>query len=302
MNIKTDMPEKGWWDKLPKKYHKWIRLGRFDRPIGSWLLLLPCLWTLPIFLNSITELLEIYFIFIIGAFSMRAAGCTINDLWDKDIDKKISRTRHRPIASGEVSTKAAFGFLMILLTISLLCLLNLNKFTWLIALSSLPLIVLYPLAKRVTKWPQFVLGITFSWGVPTAWAATNTDFNTGILFLYLGTVFWVIGYDTIYGYQDKFEDKIFNVKNTAITTENYYVNFIMFFYLISFLNFLLAGVILKIHFGWYLGLFFMLIHFIYQIQRIKMINRNESLKLFNSNKIAGLFLTIGSLSKFLEMV
>ena len=302
MNIKTDMPEKGWWDKLPKKYHKWIRLGRFDRPIGSWLLLLPCLWTLPIFLNSITDLLEIYFIFIIGAFSMRAAGCTINDLWDKDIDKKISRTRDRPIASGEVSTKAAFGFLMILLTISLLCLLNLNKFTWLIALSSLPLIVLYPLAKRVTKWPQFVLGITFSWGVPTAWAATNTDFNTGVLFLYLGTVFWVIGYDTIYGYQDKFEDKIFNIKNTAITTENYYVNFIMFFYLISILNFFLAGIILKICFGWYVGLFFMLIHFIYQIQRIKMINRDESLKLFNSNKIAGLFLTIGSLSKFLEMV
>ena len=302
MNIKTDMPEKGWWDKLPKKYHKWIRLGRFDRPIGSWLLLLPCLWTLPIFLNSITDLLEIYFIFIIGAFSMRAAGCTINDLWDKDIDKKISRTRHRPIASGEVSIKAAFGFLMILLTISLLCLLNLNKFTWLIALSSLPLIVLYPLAKRVTKWPQFVLGITFSWGVPTAWAATNTDFNTGILFLYLGTVFWVIGYDTIYGYQDKFEDKIFNIKNTAITTENYYVNFIMFFYLISILNFLLAGIILKIYFGWYVGLFFMLIHFIYQIQKIKIINRDESLKLFNSNKIAGLFLTIGSLSKFLEMV
>ena len=302
MNIKTDMPEKGWWDKLPKKYHKWIRLGRFDRPIGSWLLLLPCLWTLPIFLNSITDLLEIYFIFIIGAFSMRAAGCTINDLWDKDIDKKISRTRYRPIASGEVSTKAALGFLMTLLTISLFCLLNLNKFTWLIALSSLPLIVLYPLAKRITKWPQFVLGITFSWGVPTAWAATNTDFNTGIIFLYLGTVFWVIGYDTIYGYQDKFEDKIFNIKNTAITTENYYVNFIMFFYLVSILNFVLAGIILKIYFGWYVGLFFMLIHFIYQIQKIKMINRDESLKLFNSNKIAGLFLTIGSLSKFLETV
>ena len=289
MNIKTDMPEKGWWDKLPKKYHKWIRLGRFDRPIGSWLLLLPCLWTLPIFLNSITDLLEIYFIFIIGAFSMRAAGCTINDLWDKDIDKKISRTSNRPIASGEVSTKAAFRFLMILLTISLLCLLNLNKFTWLIALSSLPLIVLYPLAKRITKWPQFVLGITFSWGVPTAWAATNTDFNTGIVFLYLGTVFWVIGYDTIYGYQDKFEDKIFNIKNTAITTENYYVNFIMFFYLVSILNFVLAGIILKIYFGWYVGLFFMLIRFIYQIQKIKIISRDESLKLFNSNKIAGYF-------------
>ncbi len=301
MNIKTDMPANGWWDKLPKRYHKWIRLGRFDRPIGSWLLLLPCLWTIPIFLNSIEELLKIYFIFIIGAFFMRAAGCTINDLWDKDIDRKVSRTLSRPIASGEVSTKEAISFLIILLTISLLCLLNLNKFTWLIALSSLPLIVLYPLAKRVTKWPQFVLGITFSWGVPTAWAATNADFNTGILFLYLGTVFWIIGYDTIYGYQDKYEDRLLNIKNTAITAENYYVNFIMFFYLISILNFLLAGVILKIHFGWYIGLFFMLIHFIYQIHKIKMIDRDESLKLFNSNKIAGLFLTFGSLSKFLEM-
>ncbi len=302
MKIKTDIPEKGWWDRLPKKYHKWIRLGRFDRPIGSWLLLLPCLWTIPIFLNSISDLLEIYFIFIIGAFSMRAAGCTINDLWDKDIDKKISRTRHRPIASGDVSTKEAFGFLMILLTISLLCLLNLNTFTWLIALSSLPLIVLYPLAKRVTKWPQFVLGITFSWGVPTAWAATNADFNYGVFLLYLGTVFWTVGYDTIYGYQDKFEDKLLNIKNTAITTENYYVSFILFFYLISILNFLLAGIILKIHLGWYIGLFFMLIHFIFQIQKIKKINRDVSLKIFNSNKIAGLFLTIGSLSKFLETV
>ena len=302
MNIKTDMPEKGWWDKLPKKYHKWIRLGRFDRPIGSWLLLLPCLWTIPIFLNSIKELLEIYFLFIMGAFSMRAAGCTINDLWDKNIDKKVSRTRFRPIASGEISIKEAFGFLMILLTISLLCLVNLNKFTWLIAISSLPLIILYPLAKRVTKWPQFVLGITFSWGVPTAWAATNADFNGGIFFLYLGTVSWIIGYDTIYGYQDKFEDKILNINNTAITTENYYANFIMFFYFVSIFNFLLAGIILKIHFGWYVGLFFMLIHFIYQIKEIKKIDRYEALRLFKSNKFAGLFLTFGSLSKFLETV
>ena len=183
-----------------------------------------------------------------------------------------------------------------------MCLLNLNKFTWLIALSSLPLIILYPLAKRVTKWPQFVLGITFSWGVPTAWAATNTEFNIGIFFLYLGTVFWIIGYDTIYGYQDKSEDKVYNIKNTAITTEDYYVKFIMLFYIISILNFLIAGIILKIHFGWYIGLFFMFIHFTYQIKKAKTINRNDALKLFKSNKVAGLFLTLGSMSKFLEMV
>ena len=105
MKIKTDMPENGWWDKLPKKIHKWIRLGRFDRPIGSWLLLLPCLWTIPIFLDSITKLFEMYLIFIIGAFSMRSAGCIVNDIADRNYDKKVLRTKNRPIASGKISVK-----------------------------------------------------------------------------------------------------------------------------------------------------------------------------------------------------
>ena len=302
MKPKTDIPQNGWWNILPKRYHKWLRLGRFDRPIGSWLLLLPSLWTIPIFLNSVSQIIEIYLIFIIGSFSMRAAGCIINDLWDKDIDKKISRTRKRPIASGEISIKSAFIFLIILLLISLICLLHLNKFTWIVAISSIPLIIIYPLAKRFTKWPQFVLGITFSWGVPTAWAATNADFNIGLLFLYVGTVFWIIGYDTIYGYQDKFEDKILNIHNTAITAENYLINFILFFYMTSILSFLFAGLFLKIHLGWYIGLFFMFIHFIIQIRKLKIIDRYEALKLFKSNKNAGIFLTIGSLSKFLNLV
>ena len=302
MKPKTDIPQNGWWNIFPKSYHKWLRLGRFDRPIGSWLLLLPSLWTIPIFLNSVSQIIEIYLIFIIGSFSMRAAGCIINDLWDKDIDKKISRTRKRPIASGEISIKSAFIFLIILLLISLICLLHLNKFTWIVAISSIPLIIIYPLAKRFTKWPQFVLGITFSWGVPTAWAATNADFNIGLLFLYVGTVFWIIGYDTIYGYQDKFEDKILNIHNTAITAENYLINFILFFYMTSILSFLFAGLFLKIHLGWYIGLFFMFIHFIIQIRKLKIIDRYEALKLFKSNKNAGIFLTIGSLSKFLYLV
>ena len=302
MKPKTDIPQNGWWNIFPKRYHKWLRLGRFDRPIGSWLLLLPSLWTIPIFLNSVSQIIEIYLIFIIGSFSMRAAGCIINDLWDKDIDKKISRTRKRPIASGEISIKSAFIFLIILLLISLICLLHLNKFTWIVAISSIPLIIIYPLAKRFTKWPQFVLGITFSWGVPTAWAATNADFNIGLLFLYVGTVFWIIGYDTIYGYQDKFEDKILNIHNTAITAENYLINFILFFYMTSILSFLFAGLFLKIHLGWYIGLFFMFIHFIIQIRKLKIIDRYEALKLFKSNKNAGIFLTIGSLSKFLYLV
>ena len=231
------MPKDCWWNFLPKFTHKWIRLGRFDRLIGTWLLLLPCLWTLPIFVNSVKHLLSLYLIFFIGAFSMRAAGCIINDLWDKDIDKKISRTKLRPIASGEVSTVKALLFLSILLVISLICLLQLNKITWIVALSSIPMIIFYPLAKRITKWPQVALGFTFSWGVPTAWAATNNDYHFSILLIYLGTVFWIIGYDIIYGYQDKRDDKKFGIKNTAITAENYLIKFIFSVYTFSALSF-----------------------------------------------------------------
>ena len=135
MSLKnSDMLEQGWWSFLPNYTHKWIRLGRFDRPIGTWLLLLPCLWTLPIFIESLDFLIKLYCIFFIGAFSMRAAGCIINDLWDRDIDKKIKRTKNRPIASGEISVKKAFIFLFLLLLIALTCLVQLKGMAWIVAI------------------------------------------------------------------------------------------------------------------------------------------------------------------------
>ena len=298
----SDILENGWWSIFPKSSLKWIRLGRFDRPIGFWLLLLPGWWVLPLTSLDLITCIKLMFIFFIGSIVMRAAGCTINDLWDKDIDKKISRTKNRPLANGEISNLKALYFLILMLLIGFFCLYQLNVYTWFVAIAAIPLVIIYPLAKRFTKWPQFVLGITFSWGVPTAWAATNADFNIGLLFLYVGTVFWIIGYDTIYGYQDKFEDKILNIHNTAITAENYLTNFMLFFYMTSILSFLFAGLFLKIHLGWYIGLFFMFIHFIIQIRKLKIIDRYEALKLFKSNKNAGIFLTIGSLSKFLNLV
>ena len=295
----SDMPINGWWDILPASAHKWVRLGRFDRPIGSWLLLLPCLWTLPLSNLKIQEVLYLFFIFFLGSFIMRASGCVINDLWDKDIDKKISRTKNRPIANGEISVINAIKFLGVLLILGLICLLNLNKATWVIALLSIPIIIIYPLAKRFTRWPQIVLGIAFSWGVPTAWVATGGQWNLGVFFIYLGTVFWVIGYDTIYGCQDRYEDKLFGVNNTAITMEKYLANFVKITYFISILFFLFAGIYLKLHFGWFVGVLFMAIHLFLQTLKLTAINRNLSLKIFQSNKIAGLFLAVGSISKFL---
>ena len=295
----SDMPKNGWWDILPYSVHKWIRLARFDRPIGSWLLLLPCLWTLPLSDIKLQKILFLYFIFFIGAFALRSAGCIINDLWDRNIDKKISRTKNRPIASGEISIPKAFLFLILFLAIGLLCLVNLNKQTWLIAFLSIPLIIIYPLAKRFTKWPQFFLGLAFSWGVPTAWVASGGSWNLGIVCIYIGTIFWVIGYDTIYGCQDMSEDKIFGVKNAAITTEKYLSNFIKLTYFISVLFFCFAGFYLNLHLGWFLGLLLMSIHLFFQTKKLKKVDRELSLKIFVSNKIAGLFLVIGSMSKFL---
>ena len=295
----TDMPDKGWWDLLPKSTHKWIRLARFDRPIGSWLLLLPCLWTLPLLNLKHSQIIYLFCIFFIGSFVMRSAGCVINDLWDKNIDRNISRTRYRPLANGEISIPQAFFFLFALLSIGLICLLNLNQQTWIVGFISIPIIILYPLAKRFTQWPQIFLGLAFSWGVPTAWVAGGGSWDLGVFFIYLGSFFWVIGYDTIYGCQDRTEDKIFGVYNTAITAENYLCNFIKIIYFLAVFFFTIGGVYLNLHFGWFIGLLFMSIHLYSQTTKIKNINQDISLKIFQSNKIAGLFLFLGSGSKYL---
>ena len=163
----SDILENGWWSIFPKSSLKWIRLGRFDRPIGFWLLLLPGWWVLPLTSLDLITCIKLMFIFFIGSIVMRAAGCTINDLWDKDIDKKISRTKNRPLANGEISNLKALYFLILMLLIGFFCLYQLNVYTWFVAIAAIPLVIVYPLAKRFTKWPQIFLGLTFSWAVPT---------------------------------------------------------------------------------------------------------------------------------------
>ena len=296
----TDILENGWWNALPKKYIKWVRLGRFDRPVGFWLLLLPGWWVLPLTSLRLLECLKIMFIFLIGSIVMRAAGCTINDLWDKDIDKKITRTKNRPLAKGDISNRQAFGFLSIMLIVGLICLYQLNIKTWFVAISALPLIIIYPLAKRFTKWPQVVLGLTFSWAVPTAWASANENWNLGILIMYFETVFWIIGYDTIYGCQDKNEDEKIGVKNSAVSAKNFLGTFVSFSYLISFILLILSGYLLQANFFWFIGVILCGAHFFSQVIKLQDLNKNHPLNIFRSNVHLGLMLTIFSLSNHIN--
>ena len=296
----SDMVENGWWDALPNNYIKWIRLGRFDRPVGFWLLLLPGWWVLPLTNLSLLECLKIMFIFLIGSIVMRAAGCTINDLWDKDIDKKITRTKNRPLAKGDVSVNQALIFLLIMSLIGLICLYQLNTKTWFVAISAIPLIIIYPLAKRFTKWPQVVLGLTFSWAVPTAWASASENWNLGIILIYFATVFWIIGYDTIYGCQDKNEDEKFGVKNSAVSAKNFLSAFVSISYILCFILLILGGYFLQANIFWFLGVMICGLHLLFQVIKLQDLNKNHPLKIFKSNVHLGLLLTIFSLSNHIS--
>ena len=298
----SDIIENGWWNILPKKLVKWVRLGRFDRPVGFWLLLLPGWWVLALTDIKFINCIKLMIIFLIGAVVMRAAGCTINDLWDKDIDKKISRTKKRPIANGDISNQQAFFFLAFMLLIGIICLYQLNINTWYIALSSLPLVVIYPLAKRFTKWPQIILGLTFSWSVPTAWSAANQEWTIGIFIMYFATVFWIIGYDTIYGCQDKNEDEFFGIQNSAVSAKNFLTTFVGCMYSFTFILLLIGGYFLEASFFWFVGVTVIGCHFVNQILKLNDLKKYDPLKIFKSNVTVGLILTIASLGNYINFI
>ena len=295
----SDILENGWWSIFPKSSLKWIRLGRFDRPIGFWLLLLPGWWVLPLTSLDLITCIKLMFIFFIGSIVMRAAGCTINDLWDKDIDKKISRTKNRPLANGEISNLKALYFLILMLLIGFFCLYQLNVYTWFVAIAAIPLVIIYPLAKRFTKWPQIFLGLTFSWAVPTAWSSANEEWNFGILMMYIATVFWIIGYDTIYGCQDKNEDEVLGVKNSAVSAKNFLSIFVGSCYFITFLLLLFSGYLLNSNYIWFIGVFLCGFHYVCQVVKLKNLENNNPLKIFKSNVTPGLILTASALSSYL---
>jgi 4-hydroxybenzoate polyprenyltransferase len=218
-HLTPDSTAPGLLSLMPSGWRPYARLARLDRPIGTWLLLFPCWWGLTLASPHLAEpgrLLWLGFIFAVGAVVMRGAGCTVNDIIDRDFDAKVARTAQRPIPSGAVSVRAATIFLIAELLTGLAVLLTLNGFTWLLGVASLAILFSYPLMKRVTYWPQAVLGLAFNWGALMGYAAITGTLAWPAILLYAAGICWTLGYDTIYAHQDKDDDALIGVKSTAL--------------------------------------------------------------------------------------
>src|SRR3954471_6387562 len=209
----SDIPRSGWVASLPRWMQPYARLARLDRPIGTWLLLFPCWWGLA--LAGSRDLL-LYALFAVGAVVMRGAGCTINDIIDRDLDGRVARTADRPLPSGAVTLTGAFAFLALELLLGLAILLLLRPLAIWLGVLSLVIVATYPLMKRVTWWPQIFLGLAFNWGVLMGWATVRENLAPAPLLLYLAGIFWTLGYDTIYAHQDKEDDASIGIKSTAL--------------------------------------------------------------------------------------
>jgi len=212
-----DMPADGWVDKIaPAAARPYLKLMRLDRPIGTWLLLFPCWWSIALASQGPWPDLWLMALFGIGAVVMRGAGCTVNDILDRDIDGKVARTAARPLASGAITLRGALAFLGLELLIGLMVLVQLNLFSILLGVASLLLVFVYPLMKRITYWPQAWLGLTFNWGALLGWAAVRGELDWAPVALYAAGFFWTLGYDTIYAHQDKDDDVVIGVKSSAL--------------------------------------------------------------------------------------
>jgi 4-hydroxybenzoate polyprenyltransferase len=211
----TDIRAGGWVARLPAAWRPYALLGRFDRPIGAWLLVLPGFWAFALAAPGWGEGIRLTILFLVGAFAMRAAGCVVNDLWDRDLDRQVERTRGRPLASGAVTPFRALVFLGLLCLVGAGVLFQLSLAAILVGLLSLVPIALYPLAKRVTDWPQAVLGFVFSWAAPTGYAAATGGLDAAAFALWAAAFFWILGYDTIYAHQDREDDALVGIRSTA---------------------------------------------------------------------------------------
>jgi len=286
-----------WVDRIaPVWTRPYLRLARFDRPIGSWLLLLPCWWSTAIAAiaaGAPWPSPALLALFGIGAVVMRGAGCTWNDIIDRDVDAQVARTRSRPIPSGQVTVAQAFIFAVALSLVGLVILLQFNWFAIWTGVASLLVVALYPFAKRVTFWPQFVLGLAFSWGALMGWAAVFGRLDPAAFILYAGSILWVIGYDTIYAHQDREDDALIGVRSTArlFGIETKTALSILYSGAVSLiaLSVVLSGGGLAA----FAGLFAFALHLLWQIRKIDVNDPALCLALFRSNRDAGLLLFAG---------
>lgn len=280
-----------WVDRsAPRSWRPYLRLARFDRPIGAWLLLFPCWWGQALgelSLGHAFPRLWHLVLFFAGAFIMRGAGCTYNDIVDRDFDARVARTAARPIPSGQVTVAEARMFLAILCLAGFLILIQFNHFTIVLGAASLLLVAIYPFMKRYTYWPQLVLGLTFKWGALVGWAAATGTLPPAALALYAGSVLWTVGYDTIYAHQDKEDDLLIGLKSTALKLGTATPRWLAAFYAGSILLWGLAGALAGAHIAYFLTLALVSVQFAWQITTLRSDDTANCLARFKSNQLVG---------------
>ena len=273
-----------------------LELTRLKKPIGYMLLFWPCAWGLTIaydFQNNIDQYIIYIFLFFSGSVLMRSAGCIINDIVDRDFDKKVKRTKNRPIASGKISIKLALIYSIILCLLAFFVLINFNFFTILLAIASMPFAFTYPLMKRFTYWPQLFLGITFNYGLVLGWTSVMESVSIEPVVFYLGAIFWTLGYDTIYGFQDIEDDEIIGVKSTSIKFKENPKIFLSICYLLFIVCYLAMGIILEFNNYFFIGILFVAVHlFVFQIFNFDKTNKLKCLNIFKSNNLLGLIVLV----------
>ena len=276
-----------------------IELTRLKKPIGYMLLFWPCVWGLTIaynFSNNINEYLFYLILFFLGSVLMRSAGCIVNDIFDRKFDKKVFRTKNRPIASGKISVRLGLIYATTLCLFAFLVLINFNYFTIIIALASMPLAFTYPLMKRFTYWPQLFLGVTFNYGLILGWTAINAEINFIPLIFYFGAIFWTLGYDTIYGFQDIKDDEIIGLKSTSIKFKSNPYVFLIICYSTFFLILLITGYLMELNKYYFISTIFIFLQlFIHQIKKLNIKKPTNCLKIFKSNNILGLMVFVSIL-------
>ena len=279
-----------------KQLKLFIDLIRLKKPIGYMLLFWPCAWGLTLAFDFSANLNNYFFyllLFFLGAVLMRSAGCIVNDILDKEFDKKVFRTKDRPIASGKISVKLGITYVLILCFCALLVLLNFNTITIILALGSMPLAFTYPLMKRFTYWPQLFLGITFNYGLLLGWTSINENLDILPILLYIGAIFWTLGYDTIYGFQDIKDDEIIGLKSTSIRFKKKPFIFLLACYVILFSMIIILGILENFNIFYYTFSLIVGYHLLlYQLKSVDLDNPMNCLKIFKSNNFLGFIIFV----------
>jgi 4-hydroxybenzoate polyprenyltransferase len=295
----TDIAATGWVARLPRAWLPYLLLARLDRPIGIWLLFLPGLWGILLARVPPIETIRLVSLFAFGSLVMRAAGCVVNDLWDRDIDRKVARTAGRPLASGALRPRQALVFLAVLLLVGLAVLLQLNRLSQVLGVASLLLVAVYPLAKRVTWWPQLMMGVTFGYGAPMGYAAAAGRVDAAWVALYVAAILWDLGFDTIYAHQDREDDALAGVHSTARLFGAHTRPFLAVCYAAAVAALVLAGWLAGLGVWFYAMLVLPAALLGRQVAALNIDDPSECLRLFRANREVGLAVGLAILAGWL---